>query len=281
MLATLQSVLAKAQRGRYAVGAFNISNLEQLQGVIWAAEELRSPVIVNTSEKAIEYTGRRLLSAMVHAAAKEAHVPVVLNLDHGRDVTQAKNCLRDGWTGIMYDGSKLSYEQNIKKTAAVKKFARSFGVGVEGEIGQVKYKEDLKISVKPVLATPEEAIDFVKRTKVDALAVGIGNSHGLPVPGEHLHFDLLNKIHRAVSIPLVLHGASGTPAQSIRHAISLGICKINIDTDLRLAFTAAVRQALKSTEDFDPRAYLKPARIAVYQTVMKKIMLFRSNNQVK
>lgn len=281
MIAMLQSVLAKAQRGKYAVGAFNISNLEQLQAVIWAAEKLKSPVIINTSEKAIAYTGRPMLAAMVKAAAKSASVPVVLNLDHGRDVNEAKQCLRDGWTGIMFDGSKLPYAENVRKTAAVKKFARSFGVGVEGEIGQVKYKEDLKISLKPILATPEEATDFVRRTKVDALAVGIGNSHGLPVPGEHLHFDLLHRIHRAVRVPLVLHGASGTPAQSIRRAIALGICKINIDTDLRLAFTAAVRQALKTSEDFDPRSYLTPGRIAVYQVVMKKIVLFGSNNKAR
>lgn len=279
MLATLQSVLLKAQRGKYAVGAFNISDLEQLQGVIWAAEKSHSPVIINTSEKSLVYGGLRMLGAMVRVMAAGSRIPVVLNLDHGRDVAEAQECLRTGWTGIMFDGSKLPYQENIRKTATVKTFARKFGVGVEGEIGQVKYKEDLKISAKPVLATPEEAVDFVKRTKVDALAVGIGNSHGLPVPGEHLHFDLLKRIHLAVRVPLVLHGASGTPAASIRKAIGLGICKINIDTDLRLAFTAAVRQALKLSEEFDPRSYLTPARIAVYQTVIKKIELFGSKNK--
>lgn len=279
MLATLQSVLLKAQRGKYAVGAFNISDLEQLQGVIWAAEEMHSPVIINTSEKALVYGGLQTLGAMVRVMAAGSSIPVVLNLDHGHDVTEAQECLRAGWTGIMFDGSKLSYQENIRKTAAVKTFARKFSVGVEGEIGQVKYKEDLKVSATPVLATPEEAVDFVKRTKVDALAVGIGNSHGLPVPGEHLHFDVLKSIHRAVRVPLVLHGASGTPAASIRKAVSLGICKINIDTDLRLAFTAAVRQALKKSDDFDPRSYLKPGRIAVYQTVIKKIELFGSKNK--
>lgn len=281
MVSTLQSVLQRAQRGRYAVGAFNISDLEQLQGVLWAAEELRSPVIVNTSEKAIEYTGRQVLAAMVLAAARQVKVPVVLNLDHGRDVSAAKHCLADGWTGIMFDGSKLPYEQNIRKTSAVKQYARRFGVGVEGEIGQVKYKEDLKISAAPVLATPAEAIDFVKRTKVDALAVGIGNSHGLPVPGEHLHFDLLKRIHRAVRVPLVLHGASGTPPASIRKAISLGICKINIDTDLRLAFTAALRGALLSSTDFDPRSYMKAGRVAVYQKVKQDMQLFGSKGKAR
>lgn len=276
MLAKLQTVLRKAQQGRYAVGAFNVSNLEQAQAVVSAAADLRSPVIVNTSEKALEYGGQKELAAIVYALAKQVRVPVVLNLDHGRSVRGAQACLRDGWTGIMFDGSKLPYQENIRKTAAVKAYARQFGIGVEGEIGQVKYKDDLLLSTKPVLATPEEAVDFVRQTKVDALAVGIGNSHGLPVPGEHLHFDLLRRIHMAVKVPLVLHGASGTPSASIRKAIQLGICKINIDTDLRLAFTAAARQALKTTTDFDPRAYLKPARIAVYQTVSKKMVMFGS-----
>jgi ketose-bisphosphate aldolase len=156
-----------------------------------------------------------------------------------------------------------------------------YKVGVEGEIGQVKYKEDLKISAKPVLATPAEAVDFVRRTKVDALAVGIGNTHGLPVPGERLHFHLLGQIRRAVDVPLVLHGASGTSAASIRKAISLGICKINIDTDLRLAFTKAVRKELTDPKMFDPRGYLTSARLAVRATVMKKIMLFGSKNKAK
>lgn len=276
MLATLQSVLKKAQRGGYAVGAFNISNLEQAQAVIGAAADLRSPVIVNTSEKALEYAGVQDLAAIVTSLAKQVRVPVVLNLDHGRSYTAADECLRFGWTGIMFDGSKLPYEQNVAITAKVKERARRFSVGVEGEIGQVKYKADLEKSAKPVLATPQQAVDFVRRTKVDALAVGIGNSHGLPVPGERLHFHLLAHIQKAVSVPLVLHGASGTSAASIRRAIQLGICKINIDTDLRIAFTHAVRRTLKDETLFDPRAFLESGRLAVRQTVMKKIELFGS-----
>ena len=279
MLATLQSVLQKAQRGKYAVGAFNISDLEQTQAVIAAAEQLKSPVIINTSEKAIDYAQPKVLAAMVMAMAKMVKVPVVLNLDHGRSVSGAKECLRDGWTGIMFDGSKLPYEENIRKTAEVKQFAKTFGIGVEGEIGQVKYKEDLAISKAPVLATPAEAVDFVRRTKVDALAVGIGNSHGLPVPGERLHFGLLEKIRAAVSVPLVLHGASGTSSSSIRRAISLGICKINIDTDLRLAFTKSVRKTLQDKTIFDPRFYLAAGRDAVTDTVKAKMIMFGSKGK--
>lgn len=279
MLAKLQVVLRKAQRGKYAVGAFNVSDLEQAEAVVRAAQKLAAPVIVNTSPKAIEYAGRKNLALLVQTLAKQATVPVVLNLDHGRQLALAQQCLKDGWTGIMYDGSRLPYERNVRQTAAVKQLARRSGVGVEGEIGQVKYLADLKKSAQPVLASPEQAIDFVHRTNVDALAVGIGNTHGLPIPGERLHFGLLGRIQRAVRVPLVLHGASGTSAASIRRAIALGICKINIDTDLRLAFTKAVRQVLRDSTVFDPRDYLTPAREAVYLTVMNKIILFGSRHQ--
>lgn len=279
MVTTLQSVLQKAQRGRYAVGAFNISNLEQAQAVIAAAADLRSPVIINTSEKAISYAGIQDLSAIVFSLAKQVRVPVVLNLDHGRSYAGAMDCLRHGWTGIMFDGSKLPYEQNVRTTAKVKQAAKKFGVGVEGEIGQVKYKADLAISKKPVLATPEEAVDFVRRTKVDALAVGIGNAHGLPIPHERLHFDLLSSIHRAVRVPLVLHGASGTSDASIKKSVARGICKINIDTDLRLAFTAAVRKELRDQKVFDPREYLMPAREAVMEIVKHKMVVFGSKGK--
>ena len=281
MLARLQNVLRQAQRGRYAVGAFNVSNLEQIKAVIAAGVALRSPVIINTSEKALDYAGIPELAAIVQTIARRVPIDVVLNLDHGRDVQVAEECLTQGWTGIMFDGSKLPYEDNVRTTALVKKLGQKKNVGVEGEIGQVKYKEDLAVSKKPVLATPEQAIDFVRRTKVDALAVGIGNSHGLPVPGERLHFDLLAKIHRAVRVPLVLHGASGTSPSSIKKAISLGICKINIDTDLRLAFTASVRKNLRDKAVFDPRGYLKPAGQAMGDVVKQKIIVFGSKGKNK
>lgn len=281
MLAKLQTVLRQAQRGRYAVGAFNVSDLEQAQAVIHAAVDLRSPVIVNTSEKAITYAGPEEISALVLAMAKKYPVPIVLNLDHGRDIRLTQTCLRHGWTGIMFDGSKLVYADNVRRTAQVKRNAGRYGVGVEGEIGQVKYREELRISKAPVLATPEQAVDFVRRTKVDALAVGIGNNHGLPVPGERLHFDVLASIRRAIRVPLVLHGASGTSASHIRRAIGLGICKINIDTDLRLAFTAAVRAGLRSRRVFDPRQYLTLARTADYEVVKEKISIFGSRGKAR
>jgi fructose-bisphosphate aldolase class II len=280
MLANLQTVLRKAQRGRYAVGAFNVSDLEQTQAVIQAGKALKSPVIVNVSEKAIAYAGLEEIAVLVRTMAKKTSIPVVLNLDHGRSVPLAKQAMKVGFSGIMFDGSKLSYDVNVRRTATVVKAGKRYGVGVEGEIGQVKYKEDRAISSKVILATPEQAVDFVRRTKVAALAVGIGNNHGLPVPGEHLHFNVLRSIQKVVSVPLVLHGASGTPATSIRTAIKLGICKINIDTDLRLSFTRELRQALaKDKKEFDPRYFLGLARQTMMETVSQKIILFGSKNK--
>lgn len=279
MLVSLAAVLTKAQKGKYAVGAFNISDLEQVEAVVAAATKLKSPVIVNTSEKALAYAGATTLRDLIISLAKQAPVPVVLNLDHGRELKIVRWCIRSGWTGVMFDGSTLDYEQNVRRTAAVKKYARHYRVSIEGEIGQIKYRQELSADSKLVLATPEQARDYVTRTKVDALAVGIGNNHGLPIPGEHLHFTLLKRIQQAVRVPLVLHGASGTPPASIRRAVSLGICKINIDTDLRLAFTGSVRRHLINSQDIDPRSFLSPARDDLEKVVMKKIMLFGSKGK--
>ncbi len=279
MLATLQSVLRQAQRGRYAVGAFNVSDLEQAQAVIAAAVAERSPVIINTSEKAIAYAGLEEMSALIRTMAKKYRVPIVLNLDHGRSVKLAKNCLTEGYSGIMFDGSHLPYERNVRDTATVVKAGHRRGIGVEGEVGWVKYDQDWKGSKDLILTDPNQAADFVKRTKVDAFAVAIGNSHGLPRPGERLHFDLLSKIRRRVTVPLVLHGASGTSAVALRRAIGLGICKVNIDTDLRLAFTQALRRTIKNQKLFDPREILEPSRQAIMATVQKKIVEFGSRKK--
>lgn len=280
MLAKLQTVLRQAQRGGYAVGAFNVSNLEQSQAVVRAAVRLHSPVIVNVSAKAIEYAGLETLAAIIRLMAKAAPVPVVLNLDHGRRIALAKRCLRAGFTGIMYDAGRLTYKINLRQTKAVVQAARRYSVGVEGELGQVKYPSDWKKTRKVFLTDPDQAKDFVKETGVIALAVAIGNSHGLPRLHERLDFYRLKAIGQKVRVPLVLHGASGTPAKDIRRAIELGVCKINIDTDLRLAFTGRLRRTLKQqTREFDPRAVLRPATAAVDQVVGQKIILFGSKGR--
>lgn len=279
MLATLQSVLRKAQRGGYAVGAFNVSDLEQTQAVIAGAVAERSPVIINTSPKAIDYAGLEEIAAVVKTMAKKHAIPIVLNLDHGRSVTLARRCLQVGYSGIMFDGSHLPYGRNVRDTTSVVGASHRRGVGVEGEVGLVKYPKDWKFSRQLVLTNPSQAADFVRRTKVDAFAVAIGNSHGLPRKNERLHFGLLAEIRHRVSVPLVLHGASGTSAAAIRRAIRLGICKINIDTDLRLAFSAALRRTIRQRELFDPRDLLNPSRQAVMLVVRQKIILFGSRRQ--
>jgi len=277
MYATLQSVVRKATREGYAVGAFNISNLEQAQAVIAAAVEAKSPVIINTTEKAIDYAGAEVLAVMIRAMAKNVRVPVVLNLDHGRSVPQAKACLALNWSGIMYDGSTLSYEKNVANTREVALAGKKRGVGVEGELGQVKYPNDLKKSPIAIKTDPGQAQDFIRRTGVSAFAVAIGNTHGLPIPGEKLDFALLTLLRKKIRVPLVLHGASGTKPTDIRKAIQLGIAKINIDTDLRLAFTKQLRQTLRQDPDlYDPRAVLTPAREAVKQEVLRHMEMFGS-----
>lgn len=280
MLSTLQSVLKKASREHYAVGAFNISNLEQIQAVIWAAEEGRSPVIVNVTAKAIEYGGLEVISSIVQIMAKKATVPVVLNLDHGRNVGLAKECIDVGFSGIMFDGSTLPYAKNVQRTAEVVRAGQKLNVGVEGELGRVKYPSDMKKDPQVIKTDPDQAVDFVQRTGICAFAVAIGNSHGLPVPHEHLDFALLDTLHRRLKVPLVLHGASGTPPKAIRKAISLGIAKINIDTDLRLAFTKGLRAFLASKPDaWDPREELAPARQAVQDAVLAHMKMFGSMKQ--
>lgn len=280
MLATVQSVLRKAQRGGYAVGAFNISNLEQAQAVIRAGVARRSPVIVNVSEKAIEYAGLNEIAAMVTTMAKKVSIPVVLDLDHGRHVILAQQCLAAGFSGIMFDGGRLPYATNVRHTQQVVRSARRLGIGVEGELGQVKYPSDWLKTNKIFLTDPVQAQDFIRRTGIVALAVAIGNSHGLPRPHERLDFARLAAIRRVVKLPLVLHGASGTPPASIRRAIRLGICKINIDTDLRLAFTHRLRQVLRQyPKEFDPRAILRPAADAMSAVVQQKIILFGSQGK--
>lgn len=282
MLVKLQSVLSKAQRGGYAVGAFNVSDLEQAQAVIQAARQLQSPVIVNTSPKAIAYAGLEELVAVVSAMAKKTPVPIVLNLDHGRQVSLAKDCLSAGYTGIMFDGSRLPFETNVKQTRVVAQAGRKYGIGVEGELGRVKYPNELKKNSQLVLTDPELARDFVRSTGIVALAVAIGNSHGVPLPHERLDFSRLAEIRKRVSLPLVLHGASGTSSTHIRRAIKLGVCKINIDTDLRQAFTKSVRMTLRTRPDmFDPREYLATSRDAMGRVVAEKILQFGSQRKAR
>jgi len=296
--------LASAMAGKYAVGAFNIHNLESLQAVVTAAQEENSPVIVAVTPSAIKYAGLTYLAKTVETASQLVSVPMSLHLDHGKDIDTITKCVDAGFTSVMIDGSHLSFEENIALTRKVIELAHPKGVAVEAELGRLAGVEEVSVEEKEAILTdPEAAREFVECTNVDALAVAIGTSHGAyKFKGKpKLDFKRLTEIREKVDVPLVLHGASGvpvwiiekatkygaqlagakgTPDESIKQAIRLGIAKINIDTDLRLAFTAAVREVLVTTPaQFDPRKILGPAREAMKEVVKSKMRLFGSSGK--
>ncbi|MEM3566557.1 MAG: class II fructose-1,6-bisphosphate aldolase [Candidatus Bathyarchaeia archaeon] len=304
MLITNKELLRRAQRETYAVGAFNIQNLESLLAVVEAAVEEKSPVIVAVTPGAIKYGGLNYLARLVKTAAEILPVPMSLHLDHGEDVETVKKCLEAGFTSVMIDGSRMPFEENIALTKRVVDIAHQKSVSVEGELGRLAGVEEKTVEEREaVLTDPREAEEFVKRTNVDALAVSIGTSHGAyKFKGEpQLDFERLRQIREKVEVPLVLHGASsvpqwiiekatkygaeltgakGIPEEHIKNAISLGITKINIDTDLRLAFTATVREILAtSPKEFDPRKILGPAKEAMKEVVKAKMRLFGSSGK--
>jgi fructose-bisphosphate aldolase class II len=301
MLVTNKKIMSAARAGGYAVGAFNINNLEILQGVIAATAEENSPTIIAVTPSAIKYGGLEYLAALAKIAANRATQPVSLHLDHGEDVETVKKCIGAGFTSVMIDASHLDFEQNIATTKAVVDFAHPKGVSVEAELGRLAGVEESTVEEKDaVLTDPDTADEFVNRTGVDALAVAIGTSHGAyKFKGEpKLDFERLRTIRNKVDVLLVLHGASsvpswiieratkfgaklagakGIPEEHIKQAITLGISKINIDTDLRLAFTGAVREVLAtSPSQYDPRKIVGPARDAVQEVVRGKMRLFGS-----
>jgi len=301
MLVTNKDLLLAAKREAYAVGAFNIQNLESFLAVVEAAAEEKSPVIVAVTPGAIKYAGLNYLAELVRIAAESSPVPMSLHLDHGEDIETVSKCLEVGFTSVMIDGSHLKFEENVALTKRVVDLAHHKGVSVEGELGRLAGVEEKTVEEREaVLTDPEDAEKFVRLTGVDALAVSIGTSHGAyKFKGEpKLDFERLKLIRERVDVPLVLHGASSVPAwiiekaakygaqlagakgipeEHIKKAISLGITKINIDTDLRLAFTATVREVLTtSPKEFDPRKILGPAKEAMKEVVKGKMRLFGS-----
>jgi len=275
--ATLQEVLAAAERGGYAVGAFNTNNMEIIQAIVEAAEEENSPVILQASQGALKYAGIQYVAAMVQAAVETSSIPVVLHLDHGTSFEQTMLCLKHGFTSVMFDGSKYSLAENIAATRRVVDVAHAMGASVEGELGKIGGTED-DISVDEwdaLFTDPAEAERFARESGVDALAVAIGTAHG-PYKGEpQLDFARLESINRLVAVPMVLHGASGVPAESIRKAIALGVCKINIDTELRQAFARGVQQVVQNKPgEYDPRKILGPAKEEMKRIVKEKMRLF-------
>ncbi len=304
MLLTNKEILASAMAGKYAVGAFNIHNLESLQAVVTAAQEENSPVIVAVTPSAVKYAGLTYLAKIVKTAAENASVPMSLHLDHGKDIEIITKCVDAGFTSVMIDGSPMDFEENIALTGKIVESAYGKGVSVEAELGRLAGVEEVSVEAKEAILTdPEAAKEFVQRTNVDALAVAIGTSHGAyKFKGEpKLDFKRLTEVREKVNVPLVLHGASGVPAwiiekatkygaqlagakgmpdESIKQAIRLGIAKINIDTDLRLAFTATIREVLATTPtQFDPRKILGPAREAMKEVMRRKMRLFGSSSK--
>lgn len=298
VLTTNKDLMLSAMQSAYAVGAFNISNLESLMAVVEAAAEEESPVIVAVTPSSIKYAGLMYIEKMVKTAAESSSVPMSLHLDHGEEFQTVSRCVEAGFTSVMIDGSHLKFEENVALTKRVVDFAHP-KISVEAELGRLAGVEESTVEEKEaVLTDPEAAERFVEQTDVDALAVAIGTSHGAyKFKGEpKLDFDRLKLIHEKTQIPLVLHGASsvpsriikkaikygaelagakGIPEEHIRKAISLGITKINIDTDLRLAFTGSIREFLvESPRIFDPRKILSSAKEAMKDVVKSKMRLF-------
>lgn len=300
-LVTTTEMFRKAYEGGYAVGAFNVNNMEIVQGITEAAGELNSPLILQVSAGARKYAKHAYLTKLVEAALLENDIPIALHLDHGADFEICKSCIDGGFTSVMIDGSKYSFEENIALTKKVVEYAHEKGVVVEGELGKLAgIEDDVNVNAEDASYTrPEEVEEFVSRTGVDSLAIAIGTSHGAfkfkPGQKPQLRFDILEEIEKRLpNFPIVLHGASsvsqeyvkiiqanggnladaiGIPEDMLRQAAKSAVCKINIDSDLRLAMTAGVREVLhQKPEVFDPREYLKVGRAYVKEVVAHKIV---------
>ncbi len=299
-LVTTKKMFEDAYKGGYAIGAFNVNNMEIIQGITEAAKKLNAPLILQVSKGARAYANHTYLVKLVEAAEKETGLPIALHLDHGPDFETCKSCIDGGFTSVMIDGSSLPYEENVAVTKKVVDYAHAHGVVVEGELGQLAGIEDeVNVSAEDASYTnPDQVYDFVTRTGVDSLAIAIGTSHGAykfkPGQKPQLRFDILEEVEKRLpGFPIVLHGASsvipefvdkinahggkmpdaiGIPEDMLRQAATMAVCKINIDSDLRLAMTAAIREHFDEHPDhFDPRQYLKPAREAIEKMVEHKI----------
>lgn len=298
---TSQEMFDKAYKGGYAIGAFNVNNMEIIQGITEAAKETGSPLILQVSAGARKYAKHVYLMKLIEAAIEDTGLPICVHLDHGDSFEICKSCIDGGFTSVMIDGSKYSFEENIALTKQVVEYAHSKGVVVEGELGKLAGIEDaVNVSAKDASYTdPDQVEEFVSRTGVDSLAIAIGTSHGAykfkPGQKPQLRFDILEEIEKRIpNFPIVLHGASsvipkyveivnqyggnmpdaiGVPEDMLRQAASMAVCKINIDSDLRLAMTAGIREHMAQYPDhFDPRQYLTPARANIKELVTHKLI---------
>lgn len=307
-LVTTKEMFEKSMKEKFAIGAFNVNNMEIIQGIVDAAAEQKSPVILQASSSAIKYARINYLMKMVEAAVEEhPNIPIAIHLDHGPDFETCKMCVDNGFTSVMFDGSKYDFEENIRLTKEVVDYAHAHGVVVEAELGKLAgIEDDVNVSASDAMYTdPAQAEEFVRRTGVDSLAIAIGTSHGAyKFKGEaKLRFDILKQIkERIPNTPIVLHGAStvipelvnmcneyggnipgakGVPDEILHEASISGVSKINVDTDLRLAMTAGIRKVfVEDPSAFDPRKYLIPARELVKETVSHKMKdVFGSANK--
>ncbi len=299
-LVTTKKMFEDAYKGGYAIGAFNVNNMEIIQGIVAAAKAKNSPVILQVSKGARAYASHTYLVKLVEAAVEETGLPIALHLDHGPDFETCKSCIDGGFTSVMIDGSHLPYEENVALTKKVVEYAHAHGCVVEGELGQLAgVEDDVQVSEEDASYTkPEQVYDFVTRTGVDSLAIAIGTSHGAfkfkPGQKPQLRFDILEEIEKILpNFPIVLHGASsvvpeyveminefggempdaiGIPEDMLRQSASMAVCKINVDSDLRLALTASIRKHFaQNPTHFDPRQYLTPGRDAIQSIVEHKI----------
>ena len=271
---TTEKMLLDAQKGGYAVGAFNVENMEMVMAVIAAAEELRAPLMLQTTPSTVKYAGLDLYLANVKTAAERASVPVCMHLDHGDSFELAMRALRVGYSSIMIDGSHSVFEENIAVTKAVADACRPSGIPVEAELGKVGGKEDDLDGGNGGYTDPQEAKEFAERTGIGSLAVAIGTAHGVYKGEPKLDLDRLAEIRKVVSIPLVLHGASGLSEEAVAESIKRGICKVNFATELRIAYTEGVKEFLGQNPDaFDPKKYGKTAMEHVKEIVKLRIRM--------
>lgn len=282
-LVTTKQMLLDAQKGHYAVGAFNVENMEMVMAVVEAAEELKSPVIMQTTPSTVKYAGLDYFLANVKAAAQRASVPVAMHLDHGSSFELAMQAYRTGYTSIMIDGSHESFEGNIAVSKAVADACAPSGVPVEAELGKVGGKEDdLDGGDDNPYTDPAQAAEFVKRTGVTSLAVAIGTAHGVYKGEPKLDLDRLSEICEVVDIPLVLHGTSGVPDATVTECVRRGICKVNYATDLRIAFTKGVKEEFGENPDvIDPKKYNTKGKECVKKYVMSKMHVVDSVGKAK
>lgn len=267
-LVTTLEMLKDAQQKHYAVGAFNIENMEMAQAVIAAAEAQRAPVIIQTTPGTLKYAKPATYAAIVASLAKEATVPVAMHLDHGDSYELAVECLNAGYSSVMIDGSRLSFEDNIAQAARVVAEAKKLGVPVEAELGKVGGKEDTLEDAGDEYTDPAKAAEYAQRTGISSLAVAIGTAHGVYSKKPVLDVERLKAIRKVVEIPLVLHGASGLTTEQVQSCIAEGICKVNFATELRIAYTEGVKEALEKSP-IDPKAYGKAGRAKVQALVEK------------